>query len=305
METEFVAWLRQQLPPHPNLRIGIGDDAALLSLAGRSECLVTVDLITDQVDFRLAEASPRRIGRKALAVNLSDLAAMAGEPMGAVVALALPRQGARELAVELYEGLLPLAEQYDLAIAGGDTNCWDGPLAIAITLVGVPTGRGPLGRAGARAGDWALVTGAFGGSILGRHFDFEPRVREALLLNQRYELHAGIDVSDGLSLDLARLAAASQCGAEIDLHAIPIADAARTLAESADDGSTPLEHALGDGEDFELILAAPPAEARRMLADQPLGIPLTCIGRFVERDGLWHLDEHGRRSPLTPRGFEH
>ncbi len=151
--------------------------------------------------------------REALAVNLSDLAAMAARPLAAVIALALPRHDALRIAQELYEGLLPLAERYGVAIAGGDTNSWDAPLAVAITLLGTPGPRGPLLRSGARPGDRILVTGAFGGSILDRHFDFEPRVHEALLLASRYDLHAGIDVSDGLSLDLSRLAAASGCGA--------------------------------------------------------------------------------------------
>jgi thiamine-monophosphate kinase len=305
VENEFIAWLREHLPPHPNLRLGLGDDAAILSLAGRSDCLVTVDMLTDQVDFRLAEVDPRRVGRKALAVNLSDIAAMAGRPLAAVVALVLPREGAWQLATELYAGLLPLAAQYGVAIAGGDTNSWDGPLAISITLLGQTTERGALVRSGARPGDMILVTGSFGGSLLGRHFDFEPRVQEALRLHERYQLHAGIDVSDGLSLDLSRLAAESRCGAELDLAKVPIAPAAHQLAEQLSDGSTALEHALADGEDFELILAVPPAAAEQILKDQPLAVPVTCIGQFVAEPGLWTIDTDGRRLPLAPRGYQH
>ena len=180
MERELIHWLRQRLPPHPLLRLGPGDDAAVLNMAGAQQCVITVDLLSDHVDFELAEIDPRRAGRKALAVNLSDLAAMAAEPLAAVIALALPRQGGMELAQALYEGMLPLAERYELAIAGGDTNSWDGPLAISITLLGKVTSRGPLCRAGVRPGDRILASGVFGGSILGRHLDFEPRVREAL-----------------------------------------------------------------------------------------------------------------------------
>ncbi len=164
---------------------------------------------------------------------------MAAQPVAAVIALALPRHdvlalGPLGLAQQLYEGLLPLADEFDVAIAGGDTNTWDGPLAISITLFGTPTTKGPLTRSGARPGDRILVTGSFGGSILGRQFDFQPRVREALLLAERYELHAGIDVSDGLSLDLNRLAAASGCGAVMELSRVPISAAAQELtAQSA------------------------------------------------------------------------
>jgi thiamine-monophosphate kinase len=307
MERDLIRWLRRRLPPHPLLRLGPGDDAAVLDMANVAECVVTVDMLTDHVDFDLAKVDPRRAGRKALAANLSDLAAMAARPLAGVVALALPRQGGMELAVALYEGMLPLAERYDLAIAGGDTNTCDGPLAVSITLLGAVTGRGPLRRAGARPGDRILITGSFGGSILGRHLDFEPRVREALLLHERYDLHAGIDVSDGLSLDLSRVLEESGCGAVIVTDNVPLADDARRLAEQLGDGSTPLDHALGDGEDFELLLAVPPHEAQRMLAEQPLreNCVLTDIGEFIAEPGLWQIDPSGVRRPLTPHGWEH
>ena len=305
MESQLIAHLRKRLAPHPLLRLGVGDDAAVLRMADVDDCVLTVDLLTDHVDFELTQVDPRRVGRKALAVNLSDLAAMAGEPLAGVVALALPRKGGMDLAVRLYEGLLPLAEEYRLAVAGGDTNSWDGPLVISVTLIGRVTERGPLRRRGARPGDRILVTGSFGGSILGRHLDFQPRVAEALLLAERYQLDAGIDASDGLSIDLSHLAEESGCGAVIRTEAVPVADDARRLAEQLADGSTPFEHALGDGEDFELILAVPPDEADRMLADQPLAVPLTSIGQFVEEPGLWQTDARGGRLPLVPRGYQH
>jgi thiamine-monophosphate kinase len=305
METEFLAWLATRLTPHPNLRLGAGDDAAILQLGASGECIVTVDLITDGVDFHLGETSLEQIGRKALAVNLSDLAAMAARPLAAVVALALPRKAAFDIAVGIYEGLLPLARRYQTAIAGGDTNTWDGPLAISVTLIGESTERGVLRRNGACPGDAIVVTGEFGGSILGKHFDFEPRVAEAILLNERYELHAGMDVSDGLSLDLSRLCQASGCGALVDLARVPIAVAAHELSRTLGDGQTPLDHALCDGEDFELLLAVPPEAAQRMIAEQPLDVPLTIIGQFVTEPGLWHIAPTGQRTPLPPRGYLH
>lgn len=305
MEQQFIAWLRERLPPHPLLRLGPGDDAAVLRMGGVTECVITVDLLTEGVDFLLADVDPRRVGRKALAVNLSDVAAMAARPMAAVVAVALPRVGGRELAVALYEGILPLAEKYDLAIAGGDTNSWDGPLVITATLLGQVTSRGPLLRSGAVAGDRIVVTGSFGGSILQRQFDFEPRIAEALVLNGRYTLHAGMDVSDGLAIDLGRLAGESRVGAIVDTDNVPIHDDARRLAGRAGDGRTPLEHALGDGEDFELLLAVPPGEVRRMIDQQPLDVPLTDIGCFTAAAGLWQRDAGGTVRPLTPSGWEH
>jgi thiamine-monophosphate kinase len=305
MESEFIAWLRERLSPHPQLLLGPGDDAAILRLAQKPECLVTVDLLTDQVDFQLERADPRKVGRKSLAVNLSDIAAMAGRPLAAVIGLALPRIGALELAKELYEGILSLADEFGVAIAGGDTNTWDGPLAISVTMLGEITERGAIRRSGAMPGDAIVVSGEFGGSILGRHFDFTPRVREALRLHENYELHAAIDVSDGLSLDLARLAAASGVGARINPDHVPISGAARKLAEREDGSQSAFDHALSDGEDFELLLAVPPTAAKRMLDEQPLDVPLTAIGQFVARPGLWLGGADGEMRPLAPRGWVH
>ncbi len=304
MESELIAWLRQRLPQHARLAVGPGDDAAIVRPTDIGT-VVTVDMLTEGVDFELAKDSPRRIGRKALAVNLSDLAAMAARPLAAVVALALPRRGGLALAQELYEGLIPLAESYDLAIAGGDTNSWDGPLVISVTLLGEVTRQGPLLRSGAQPGDAIVVTGEFGGSILGRQFDFEPRVREALTLAERYPLHAGIDVSDGLSLDLARLAAESGCGAELDLQQVPVAPAARELAHRLSDGSTALDHALADGEDFELVLAMPPDAAERLVSQQPLNCRCTRIGQFIDQRGLWTARRDRCASAACARGYEH
>jgi thiamine-monophosphate kinase len=306
MESDLIAWLREELPPHPCLRLGIGDDAALVQLGSGSDCVVTVDIISDQVDFRLDQIDdPRRVGHKALGVNLSDLAAMAAIPRAAVVGLALPRQTALALAKSLYRGILPLAARFDMAIAGGDTHVWDGPLLVSITAIGAVGPHGLLRRQGAKPGDQLLVTGQLGGSLLGRHLDLEPRVREALLLNDRYDLHAAIDISDGLAIDLARLADASECGAVIELAQVPVSPAAKQLAATPGDARTPLEHALSDGEDFELLLAVPQATAERLVAEQPLEVPLTRIGQCITQPGLWQQDADGQRRPLPPVGFVH
>jgi thiamine-monophosphate kinase len=303
MELEFIRWLEKRLPRQVGLPLGIGDDAAFFALEAGHQGVVTVDALTDGVDFELAEISPRRIGRKALAVNLSDIAAMAARPLAAVVGLALPSAGALELAKELYEGLIPLAEQYDVVIAGGDTNTWDGSLVVSVTLIGqVPVGRA-LTRAGAMPGDSILVTGQLGGSILGHHLDFEPRVAEALWLTEHGKIKAGMDISDGLSLDLWRMSQASGLGAELIASKIPVSAAAAELARAG--GRSALEHALSDGEDFELLLAVEPGVAAELEAAQPLECGLTAIGRFVAEPGLWLVDDDGRRSPIEPRGYQH
>jgi thiamine-monophosphate kinase len=311
MEAEFIHWLRKRVPGHSALPLGIGDDAAILSLGGRSDVVVTTDLLSDGVDFQLSKNDPRLIGRKALAVNLSDLAAMAAQPLAAVIAIALPRAGfgtlsALELAKQLYEGLLPLAAEFNVALAGGDTNTHEGPLVISVTAFGTLTDRGPLTRSGGRPGDQLLVTGTLGGSILGHHFNFTPRIREALALHEKYELHAGIDISDGLALDVSTLAAESGCGALIHTDRIPISDAARRLADVKDDNATAAQkHALGDGEDFELLLAVPPASAEAILRDQPLDCLVTHIGELIAEPGLWQQSDGIKRTRLEPTGWQH
>ena len=305
METEFVRWLRERIPAHPFLLLGPGDDAAILEWKSRSDCVVTTDLLTDQVDFDINATSLERIGRKALAVNLSDLAAMAAEPVGVVISLALPRHGALQIAQQLYEGILPLAEQWSVAVAGGDTNCWCGPLAISVTAIGCVTEYGALRRDGAQTGDEILVTGELGGSILGKQFDFTPRIDEAICLNKMFDIHAAMDISDGLSLDLSRMMSESGCGAELDLDAIPISKAAHQLAKTRDMVQTPLQHALSDGEDFELILTVPMPESRRLLDQSPLETRLTRIGRCIDQAGIYVCDAAGHHRPLSPRGFTH
>jgi thiamine-monophosphate kinase len=235
-----------------------------------------------------------------MAVNLSDIAAMAGKPVAAVVSAGLPRQGGRALAEELYLGLRDVADAFDTAIVGGDTNTWEGPLVISVALFGEATERGPVCRRGARPGDWLLVTGPLGGSILGKHLTFTPRVREALRLHELADLHAMVDVSDGLAADVYHLCTESGCGAVLHAEAIPITPEAHRMGDSR----SALDHALSDGEDFELVLAVAPDDARRLLATQPVaGITLSHIGACVAA-GLW-LDQDGQRQPLAPRGYVH
>jgi thiamine-monophosphate kinase len=230
---------------------------------------------------------------------------MAARPVAALVSLCLPRSGGESLAKQLYAGLLSTAAQYNMAIAGGDTNSWDGPLVISVTALGeVQPGR-EWRRSGARPGDRILVTGDFGGSILGKHLAVTPRVNEALWLAEHAEIHAAIDVSDGLSLDLARLTEASGCGAVLDLGCVPIADAAQRLAQERDDGMSALDHALSDGEDFELVVAVPPGESQRLLHQMPRVVSLSDIGCFCSDPGLWEQNKAGVRRPLAPRGWEH
>jgi thiamine-monophosphate kinase len=299
-EFAYIDWLRRRTPADARVLVGPGDDAAVLQLPAGLPCIVTTDMLLEGSCFKLAEAGAGRVGRKAIAVNLSDLAAMAARPAALVVAGGLPRAGGRPLAEELYLGMREMADAFACPIVGGDTNSWDGPLVLSVTALGTATERGPVLRSGARPADWLMVTGPLGGSILGKHLDFIPRVREALELHAAADLHAMIDISDGLAADVHHICEESHCGAVIRAESIPIADAARRM----NDARPPREHALFDGEDFELAFAVAPEDGRRLLQSQPVaGITLAHIGEFVDA-GFW-LEENGTRGKLEPKGYVH
>jgi thiamine-monophosphate kinase len=259
-------------------------------------------MLMDGTDFLLEEVGPRAAGRKAMAANLSDVAAMAGVPVAAVVSVALPKSGGRKVGEELDIGLRAVADEFGVAVVGGDTNSWDGKLVVSVTVLGEATRRGPVLRSGAKPGDWVFVTGPLGGSILGHHLSFTPRVQEAQALHEVADLHAMIDVSDGLAADLNHILEESRCGAVLHAEAVPISAAAVELSPTS--RKSPLEHALGDGEDFELVFTVSPAEGERLLRDQPVaGITLAKIGECVDA-GLW-LEQGGTRRILEPTGWVH
>jgi thiamine-monophosphate kinase len=263
--------------------------------------LATVDMLMDGVDFDSKVNDWRSIGRKAMAVNLSDCAAMAAKPVAAVCAVALENSLSAQDALDLHAGMQDCAAVHGCTIVGGDTNSWAQPTVISVTVVGrCGSGSGPVRRDGARPGDRICVTGPLGGSILGRHLTFEPRVELAARIAAELHPHAMIDVSDGLAIDLDRICEASGGGAVLaaDLLDAVIHDDARRQA--AQDGRPAREHALHDGEDFELIVAvsaATPEVACRRLGLFPLG-------RMRAAPGLF-LDDGGTLEPIPPRGWEH
>ena len=322
MESDFVGRLLRQLPRDKRLEVPPGDDAAVLRPTANSRPVITVDMLTEGVDFLLEGrrgsagfppvATPRQVGHKAVAVSLSDLAAMAAAPEAVVVAVALPHQGGTAIAEEMTEGIMAVTDANGVTLAGGDTNAWDGPLVISVTAFGSVAAGRSWRRDTARVGDLLVVTGAVGGSLLGRHLAVEPRWREALAIARQFTVHAAIDISDGLSLDLSRLAAASNVGGLIDLTAVPVhPDAERLASLQPAAGKTPLDHALGDGEDFELLLAMPADEANRLVATPPdelvpgSSMRPAIIGEIVAELGLQGKAADGRQYPLAAEGFDH
>lgn len=300
-EFELIEWIRHRIPSHEQVPLGIGDDAALLKFQRNGEALVTVDMLMEGTHFTLDTATPYQIGWKSLGVNLSDIAAMGGRAIAAVVAIALPRDKAWELAQGIQAGIDALADKFGVCVAGGDTNTWNGPLVISITVLGEPLGSGPVRRGGARPGDWILVTGELGGSLAGRHLDFMPRLEEARLLQQHASLHAMIDISDGLAADLHHILEESRVGARIEAKRIPISDA----AQQKNSKLRPVDHALGDGEDFELLFTMNPADAAKLLADPPFQTRLTWIGEITAGTSCEIVELDGSIVPLEARGWRH
>lgn len=289
-ESAFLDHLRRTAIADARVPIAIGDDLAAIAWSSSDLLLVGVDQVLDGVHFDSSVHAPRDIGRKALLRNLSDCAAMACVPVAALVTLALPRGSGESTAIELMDGIRAAAAPYRVAIVGGDTASWPHPLAVTVTILGRSAGLQPVQRSGAKVGDRLFVTGPLGGSIQGRHMNIVPRVDLALELATRYELHAMLDLSDGLSRDLPRLCEASGVGAILDASLIPIHDDARRMI----DARSPLSHALHDGEDHELLFAA-------RECDHPHTIE---IGRIVGDRGVWVRDGDVT-TPLAAGGWEH
>lgn len=299
-EREQIEWIRSQVANDPRVAVGIGDDCAVLKAPAGKQWLITADMILEGVHFDRSTCSARAIGFKAMNVNISDIAAMAGEPVAAIVTVGLPRDADEGFARELFFGIQDAARRFDVAIVGGDTNRSRNGLVVSVTLLGQPTGSGAVLRSGARPNDVLFVTGRLGYSLQGRHLCFTPRVAEAQRLHERYGLHAMIDLSDGLGNDLFHILSESGVGATLDAAEIPV-----HLGQS--DGRSALDHALNDGEDFELLFAVSPDSAENILRDRPLadlGVELTRIGVVTESREVWMRFADGLRT-LQRGGFEH
>ena len=299
-EFELIARLTKSLPTNPNVVIGAGDDCAVLDfgLPDRWQLFKT-DAIVEGVHFT-RDTAPEKIGHKALARCLSDIAAMAGTPAAALVTIALPPEFDAEFIAAIYGGLKALAQKHGTAIVGGETTTNPGRILISIALLGfVPRGKAVL-RSGAKAGDAIFVTGELGGSLAGKHLDFEPRLAEARWLAEHFPVHAMIDLSDGLAGDLRHILKASRVGAELLKTAIPVSRAAKLRARGSSPAKPPFVAALTDGEDFELLFTVAGASAVKLLDAWKQQFPelrLSCIGKITAGEGVTLRDKNG--APTT------
>jgi thiamine-monophosphate kinase len=296
-EFGLIERLRKKIKKGSGVRLGIGDDAAVVRANRGKELLFTTDMLIEDRHFRRREATAFEIGWKALAVNVSDIAAMGGRPTYAVAAVGLPKNLGIGFADGIYKGLCALAKRFGISLVGGDANQSD-KVVIAVSLLGEIKPGAFVGRGGARPGDVIFVTGSLGGSYKSRkHLRFTPRIAESQFLLKRFKIHSMIDVSDGLASDIRRIAEESGVGAVLSKEAIPVSRFAKNF-----------EAAVTEGEDFELLFALSSKEAAR-LSSYPLkkGLaPFHPIGRIVEKQRGIKLTRDDRKIEAFPqKGFDH
>ncbi|MEI8139659.1 MAG: thiamine-phosphate kinase [bacterium] len=302
-EDNLIRRLKRLVPGRADVIAGIGDDCAVVRTGRRDpyDLLLKSDPVIEGIHFG-ADTAGAAIGHKALGRVLSDIAAMGGEPLWILVDLVSPPTESVARIESIYRGMARLARRHSAAIVGGDTSSGN-VLEVHVFAVGrVSRGQAVL-RSGARTDDLLYVTGALGGSLLGRHLRFEPRLVEGQWLRESGVVTAMMDISDGLTTDLRRLAAASRAGAVLDAGCIPVSAAARRMK----DKRPALEHALADGEDFELLFSVQRRKAASFESAWRKAFCLPCsrIGAMTAKPGLVELRDGQVSKELMLHGYEH
>lgn len=299
---------------------GIGDDAAVLNPTPHMLQLVTTDMLMEDVHFSLNTILPWQLGFKALAVNMSDIAAMGGLPRHALVSIALPEHISLSFVEQLYAGMKELAAKHAVNIVGGDTISSPCRLVISITVLGETEPDRVIYRCGAQVGDWIAVSGTLGDSagglqmlldqeqfsdgvrLLQAHLVPEPQISLGRLCS-RHHVHALNDISDGLASEINEICTASDKGAVIYQDKLPVG---RELSDfAAQTGRAAFDYALYGGEDYQLVFTAAPETTRKIMAAHTQ-TRLTVVGEIVEKEkGVILIDEGGGRRPLLPGGYNH
>ena len=299
-EDEITNWFAyQRTLSIEKFPIGIGDDMAQINF-GNESVFITTDMLLDGVHFDLKKSTLEQVGYKAMAVSLSDCAAMATIPVAAVVSVALPVSfGTNELR-QLHSGIVRAGDKFSCALIGGDITSWktENPFAISVAMLSKKADNEPVKRSGAKIGDCICVTGSLGGTGLGKHLEFEPRVQEALKIAQTVTINSMIDISDGLSSDLNRICRQSKVGAILEADLIPISnDAKRT--------GNPLEAALNEGEDFELLFTLSQNNCEKLLESWNEHMSISRIGVITETTNMQIKTPGGQINDLEVKGYEH
>jgi thiamine-monophosphate kinase len=306
-EFELIHRLIPTLPTNPSVRVGAGDDCAVLDLGLLDDWLLfKTDAVVEGIHFT-AHTPPEKIGRKALGRCLSDIAAMAGTPNSALITIGLPRDFAASWVEAVYRGINELARRFGVAVVGGETTTNPERVWLSVAMLGTVAKNKCVLRSGAKPGDAIFVTGELGGSLAGKHLDFDPRLVEARWLAAHFAIHAMMDISDGLAGDLRHLLHASQMGAELLADAIPISPAARRLAQDGRSHKTPLAAALTDGEDFELLFTVASRDAVALVDAWKQQFPepaLHCIGKVLAEPTV-NLRTRAGVQLLAEQGYVH
>jgi len=309
-------------PDDSSVVVGIGDDAAVVEDRPDLYRLITTDAFVEGVHFRREFATPWQIGWKAMAANLSDIAAIGGEPRWAVVSVAFSETISVEEVEELYRGMNAVCSPFGCSIVGGDTSFSPDRMLISIAVIGEVEKERLTLRNGAKIGDAICVTGELGGSEAGlqvlkekgptdedvvrRHLEPRPRLREARTMGEVGRIHAMIDISDGLSSEIHHICRESRVGARLFAAKIPICPGAREIARKV--GRSPMDYALGGGEDFELLFTLCPGEVERVRSHllNNIRTPVAVIGEIVElRKGVVLVGEDGREREMPQSGYQH
>jgi len=291
-EFGLIDRFRKSIKTDSSVVRGSGDDCAVLKFDRHNYQLFTCDMIVEGVDFT-SKDNPRLVGRKALAVSISDIAACGGIPRYAVVSLGIPRDTQLAYIDKVSTGLFALAREFKVNVVGGDISR-SLRLVIDVSLLGVVEKKCLVLRSGAKPGDIIFVTGRLGGSLNGKHLRFIPRIKESRYLVKNLKINSMIDISDGLLQDLGQILKESRAGAVIYADRIPLSRQARGLAE-----------AFYAGEDFELLFTLSPIEAKRLLKKELLS-GYRPIGRIMEKGfGLKLVGNDGRQRKIAPRGWQH
>ncbi len=286
-----------------NFIIGIGDDCASIRIDDDRVLLVTTDMLVEGTHFDLKKNTPGEIGRKSIACSISDIAAMGCSAKYAVVSICFPHETKTKFARELYRGIKEMADAYNIKIVGGDIVSGDKTTVINVTMYGENGGLKTITRSGARVDDVIMITGTLGGSILGKHITFKPRLKEGLLLNKKFNINSMIDISDGLAADLGHILEESGVGAVLYEDEVPISADAKKLARKT--GLSALHHALHDGEDYELLLTLSGKESNKLLSSSSFPVQLSKIGHINKSKGIKIRDADGKLKKIEAIGYKH
>ena len=292
-ELDFIRHLQKTIRPGKGVKVGIGDDAAVLDYTAGKYMLFASDMIIEGRHFR-GGIDPFGIGWKAVSVNVSDIAAMGGVPRYVLISAGVPSRRSAGTLKRILAGAREAAALSGAAIVGGDTNV-SGSIVLDVSIIGEVEKKHLALRSGAEKGDLIFVTGTLGNGP-SKHLDFIPRLKESRYIVTRYGANAMIDVSDGLSIDLTRLARASRKGAVIYKKAVPVS------------GNAGKFESVNYGEDFELLFTMPPARGKRLMKDaMTKGWPeISLIGEIVDaKNGIKIIGADGARSALAPDGYAH